>query len=372
MNSRQTIQRLLQKKAPEKGMRMGTKDSFWHETLAKWEGENHIKRISPRTDIFYEDQYDLTSFGFDMYGVGGFFDELPIVGYREIVEENPDWVIVKNGGGATMRNFKNKSGVPEHIAFEMTSPEIWQKKYRPHLLQVDRRRLNIEQDKAQLEKYRQQGVFAYFGHKLLWETMRETMGDVCMLESLILEPEWIDDFCRVYTNFYIMHFKVLFEEAGVPDGLWFYEDLGYKNGLFCSADMLSKIFLPYYKEIVNFIHSYNIPVIFHSCGNIGKALPIIAQAGFDALNPIEVKAGCNVLEFAKEYAGQMAFIGGVDARFFEGRDREQIKNEITALSREIKKLGARYIFSSDHSISPAVDYDDYLYALKVFRENAEY
>ncbi len=373
MSSKEAIQNLLRRgNEPRAGMRMGAKDAFWHETLMKWEAEGHIQRTTDRTDIFYEDQYDLSAFGFDMYGVGGYFDELPLRGWREVVEETDDWVAAKNGGGATLRYFKQKSGVPEHIAFEMTTPEIWAETYRPHLLQLDRERLSIEQDKAQLEKYRGQGVFTYYGHKLYWEVLRETMGDVCMLESVILEPEWIDDFCRVYTDFYKMHFKVLFEEAGVPDGVWFFEDLGYKNGLFCSPAMLEELFFPYYREIVDFIHGYGIPVIFHSCGNITKALPMIVKAGFDALNPIEVKAGCDVLAFAEEYGDQLAFIGGVDARFFESHDRAQIRREIEVLTKQLKARGARYIFSSDHSISPAVEYGDYLYALEVFRENAAY
>ncbi len=351
---------------------MAAKDAFWHETLMKWEAEGHISRITGRTDIFYEDQYDLSVFGFDMYGVGGYFDELPLRAHRKVLQETDDWVITENGGGATMRVWKRKSGVPEHIAFKMTTPEIWEKQYRPHLLQLDRTRIPIEQDKAQLEKFRKQGLFTYYGHKLFWEIMRETMGDVCLLESLALEPEWISDFCRVYTDFYKKHFKVLFDEAGVPDAVWFYEDLGYKNGLFCSPAMLEELFLPYYTELAEFVHSYGIPAIFYSCGNITKAMPLIVKAGFDALNPIEVKAGCDLLAFAEEYGDQLAFIGGVDARFFESHDRAQIKREIETLAKQLKACGARYIFSSDHSISPNVEYGDYLYALEVFRENATY
>ncbi len=367
MNSRELISSMLRK---EKVPRMGIKDSFWHETLMRWRDEGHITETNPDPSLFYEDRYDVNMvFPFDMAGVGGYFNEMPLKDFYEVLEDNDECIISKNGGGATMRNWKLKSGTPEHIDFEMITREIWENKYRPHLLEVDRSRMTIEHDKKELERYRAAGKFTYFGHKLFWELQREMLGDVCMLESMLLDPDWIHDFNRVYTDFYIGHFKLLFEEAGVPDGVWFYEDLGYKGGLFCSPKTLRKLYLPYYQEIVDFIHSYNIPVIFHSCGNIEKALPIIAEAGFDALNPIEIKAGCDLLAFAKEYKDNFVFIGGLDVRLLESGDREMIKAEIIRICTGMKELGARYIFSSDHSISPEVKYEDFLFALEVFQQH---
>ena len=38
----------------------------------------------------------------------------------------------------------------------------------------------------------------------------------------------------------------------------------------------------------------------------------------------------------------------------------------------MKRAGVRYIFSSDHSISTNVAYDDFRFALDVYRENMRY
>jgi uroporphyrinogen decarboxylase len=50
----------------------------------------------------------------------------------------------------------------------------------------------------------------------------------------VLDPDWIRDFNRVHTDHLKAHYRILLEEAGVPDGMWLYEDLGYKERLFCS------------------------------------------------------------------------------------------------------------------------------------------
>ena len=87
---------------------------------------------------------------------------------------------------------------------------------------------------------------------------------------------------------------------------------------------------------------------------------------------MEAKAGCDVLAFAKEYKDKLAFIGGMDARIFESGDQDKIGNEVLRLLNGMKSIGGRYVFGSDHSISPRVKLADFKHALNVFRQNAKY
>jgi len=193
-----------------------------------------------------------------------------------------------------------------------------------------------------------------------------------MYESIALDPDWIHDFNRVYTDFYMGHFARLIELIGAPDGVILYDDLGYRNGLFCSPAKLWELYFPYYKKIVDFFHARDIYVLLHSCGAIEQALPMIVEAGFDALNPMEVKAGCSAVRFAEKYGDKLAFVGGFDARILESGDRGLIKREATAFMKGMKSVGARFFFGSDHSCSDKVDYDSYMCALEAYRENMCY
>jgi len=144
-------------------------------------------------------------------------------------------------------------------------------------------------------------------------------------------------------------------------------------GLFCSPKILEELFMPYFKEIVDFFHNeYDLPVVLHSCGNITAALPMIVDAGFDALNPMEAKAGCDIFAFAEKYGDKLAFIGGLDARILESGDRDLIKSEVIKIVEGMKARGARYIFGSDHSLSPLVKYEDFVYAIEVYKEHMMY
>ncbi|GEM_PF-103430 len=399
MTSRELVIGLLGKGSFD---RVGVFEHFWADTLEVWLSQGYPSVMPAESDTVAEEAHTVRishvvpselrgknapvpanpyrHFDFDMHPCGGGFDLEPIRGYEEILEETNEWIIKRNGAGATFKYWKHKSGTPEHIGFRMTSREIWEKDYRPHLLTVDRERLKsgafknstLSEDRAELEYARTTQKWAHFAHIGLWEVMRGSLGDLCMYESLLTDPGWIHDFNRVYTDFFKVHFQALFDELGLPDGVWIYDDIAYRNGLFASPRTLRDLFLPYYAELVDFFHSHGLPVILHSCGNITRALPLIVEAGFDGLHPLEIKAGCDPFRFAEQYRDRLAFIGGLDVRILETNDRATIVRGVSDLVEGMKARGARYLFATDHSVTPLVHYESYQLALDVYRQHMRY
>ncbi|MBN1352925.1 hypothetical protein JXJ21_26280 [candidate division KSB1 bacterium] len=347
--------------------RMGVNDAPWYDTLQKWAREEGYPTNDSDDPVSPTDYFD-----FDLCGCGPWFDAMPLPDYKETIEETDQWIISRNGAGAALKYWKHKSGTPEHIDFLMNSRRAWDNLYRPHLLELNRQRLKIEETRNELAKRRAQGKWAFYGHLFIWELMRQSMGDICMYESLLLDPDWIHDYNRVYTDFYKTHFRILIEEAGKPDGIWLYEDLGYSQGLFCSPSALEKLIFPYYKEIIDFFHDFDLPVVLHSCGGVTEALPLIVDVGFDGLNPMEVKAGCDVLKYAEQYGDRLAFFGGMDKKILESGNRSLIKTDVERIIEGMKGCGARYVFGSDHSLSPNVRLADFKFALEIYRQNMWY
>lgn len=342
----------------KKSKRVGFYDIIWDDTLEKWKQQGFPKDADP-----------VDYFGFDMGLCGGWFDWKAKVGFQQVLEENSDWQIVEDGNGAILKKWKNKSGTPEHIDFKMTSRQIWEQDYKPLLLALNPNRCNIQAAKEGIEIRKKQNCWSFYGHLFVFEALRQSLGDLTFYMSLASDPDWIHDFCRTYTDFYKIHFQYLFEQAGIPDGIWLYEDMGYKNSLFCSPKMLSELIFPYHKEMVNFFHSYGLPVVLHSCGYIEQIVDLIIDTGFSALHPMEVKAGNNPLHIAEKYGEKLCLIGGLNESVLESGDRSLIKKEISDLINGMKQRNARYIYASDHSISTNVDLQDFLYAIEIYKEN---
>ena len=359
--SREVIEGLFGKGKAE---RVALRDSPWRYTLQKWVDQGY-----PTDDegnpVTPEDH-----FGFDMAACGGGFDWHPIQGFSEVEEETDEWEIVRNGSGAAFKRWKNKSGTPEHMDFRMASREVWDRDYRPHLIGTAAERIEKQIDavRDKIQQRHEQGFWTCFGSRFVWECMRGSMGDVTLYESMLLDPDWIHDYCRVYTDLMKDCLRILFDRAGKPEGMWLFEDLGYKQRLFCSPKMYGELIFPYYAEMVEFLHDAGVSVILHSCGFTEPALDMIVEAGFDALHPMEVKAGNDPLRIAEKYGDRLCLIGGLDARVLESGEREHIRREVTNLVEGMKSRGARYIYCSDHSISTNVDYDDFCFAIDVYRE----
>ncbi len=224
----------------------------------------------------------------------------------------------------------------------MTSREIWERDYRSHIVQWDEERMGDIEEQRKNTLVAQKGArWVHYGHMFIWECMRQSMGDVTMYESLVLDPEWVHDYNRVYTDLFKKAFGYLFEHIGMPDGVWLYEDMGYKNGLFASPRLLEKLIFPYYAEMVEFFHAKNLPVVLHTCGSTAEAMPLIIEAGFDAVNPMERKAKDNdPFVFAEKYGDRLAFVGGLDARTFESNDKELIRKEIAHYIDGMKARGS--------------------------------
>ena len=72
------------------------------------------------------------------------------------------------------------------------------------------------------------------------------------------------------------------------------------------------------------------------------------------------------------YGEKLAFFGGLDARILESGDRGLMKKGVSEFVAGMKERGGRLVHASDHSLSPDVDYRDFLYSLEIDRENMSY
>ena len=365
MNRTENTKRLLEHNNPET---IGSYEHFWGETIPEWvkqgypvvEDENGNKVPKRINEVF---DYDIVSCGAWVKG----YPKLT----EEIVEETDRWYIIRNGAGAVMRLMKGSSSTPEHIGFDIDCEEKWLE-YKPYYLGFNIDRIDEKSIKADYDYSKKKDIFTVLANVSVFETLRSHIGDVCMCENLLLDPDWIEDLCNTYTDMLILHYDYIFKNIVKPDAMWIYEDMGYNKGLLCSPRTMRAHIYPYHKKLLDYFKSQGLLTFLHSCGNITEGIPDFIDSGFVCLNPMEVKAGCDLVEFAKKFKDKLAFCGGMDIRIMEQNDRDLIKKEMDRLFGEIKNIGAMWFFGSDHSISPKVKYDTYRFVMDYYLENREY
>ena len=356
MTSREVISTLLSGQQA----RIGLYENIWPDTLQNWSQQGYPIEADPA-------EY----FGMDIGRIGAAFDPSPRPGYNRIIEETSSWQIVEDGFGAVSKRFKGRSATPGHIDWAMRDRSVWESRFKPALMELDEKRIPATHLSTKLKQYRADSKWICFNMSFIWEGFRQAVGDVCMYESLLDDPEWILDFNETMLRLYTTHIARTIELVGKPDGIWLSEDLAYNQGLFCAPSVLEKLYMPYYRRFNEFAHANGLKVILHSCGDITSALPLIIEAGFDALHPLQIHAGCDPFQIAAKYGRDIALIGGLDAHVIETNDLDLIRSTQTALIQGMRRANARYIFSSDHSLSTNVNYYTYRAILDTYHALAE-
>jgi hypothetical protein len=157
---------------------------------------------------------------------------------------------------------------------------------------------------------------------------------------------------------------------GLLDGFVIWGDVAYKKGMFFSPVYWRKYYKPWVAQMVEYAHAHDLPVVYHGCGNVKTIFQDYIDIGIDGYNPLEVKAGLDVVELRRAYGHGMAFCGNSNIQIWEAGDREAIRREV--LRKLNAARGGGYVFLSDHSVSAGVSGQTYDYIVKLVREFGNY
>jgi uroporphyrinogen decarboxylase len=103
---------------------------------------------------------------------------------------------------------------------------------------------------------------------------------------------------------------------------------------------------------------------------VTEAVPELIDAGFDCLQPLEVKAGMDLVGLKRNYGDRLSFMGGIDVRTMRA-EPNVIEEEIRAKIPEAKK-GGGYIYHSDHSVPDDISFEQYRRVLELVAHYGSY
>lgn len=348
MDSRERVLAALHHKEAD---RVPYSDGPWFTTIERWHSEGLPNDVSPEEYFGFE----LTGFGID----SSF--QLP----EKIIEETDEHIIRINANGITEKNWKHKTSTPELIDFSLNTREKWEE--LKGNLAFKRERIPWELEKPRMEKARQKGLYVMFVEGIGYDKFSSIVGPMSLLPALIEDPEWVYDMFKTHTDLVLACAEEMFGLGYGFDGAFFFDDLGYKNGVFFSTNIYRNLLMPQHKRICDFFHGRGCKVILHSCGNVKAHIPALIEAGFDCLQPLEVKAGMDVIELKKQYRDVLAFMGGIDVRKMSAEDPKVIEEEIRTKISFAKK-GGGYIYHSDHSVPDSVSFDQYKRVMELVKK----
>ena len=356
LTSRERFSRILKHQSVD---RVGLFEVYWKETVDRWYAEGRIPSPDTVSDHFGLDARrtsgEVTPMPYNILDLAADLDA-----GQTIVEETATSKLVRDGNGALLRWLKQGSGAPEHVDFAVRDRQTWEEIIKPRLSDesTDERRLRFGRYRELRDKCARESLFLTCGVVGAFDLMSPMCGHEYLLLGMGLDPSWVREMADLYATVTIRLLETLFAREGLPDGLWVWDDLGFKNTPFMSPAMYRELVFPAHKRLFDFAHGRGLPVVLHCDGFVEALLPALMEAGIDCLQPLETKAGMDLVKIKREVGDRIALIGGMDERALETNDLAVVDAE---LERKLPAAmaGSGYVLQVDHSVSSAVSYDTY-------------
>jgi len=153
-------------------------------------------------------------------------------------------------------------------------------------------------------------------------------------------------------------------------GLYVWGDVAYDQGMLFSPDFWRRAHKVQLARLCDAIHAHGLQVIYHGCGDASAVFDDLIEAGVDAYNPLEAKAGLDVVDLKRRYGDRWAFNGNIDVRVLATNDRDAVRREVLTKLNAAK--GGGFILQSDHSVPDNVAPATYDYLMRLVREHGTY
>lgn len=237
--------------------------------------------------------------------------------------------------------------------------------------------------KAEEMKATEKGVIANIGGTALgdialvpgpWMKSPKGIRDISdWYMSTLMRMDFIQQIFDKQTDIAIRNLMTINEIAGeYIDAIFMCgTDFGTQNSQFCSPEIFSELYLPYYRKMNDWIHKNTSWKTFkHSCGAVLPLIPGFIEAGFDILNPVQINASEMDPKVLKERFGdQITFWGGgVDTqKVLSFGTAEEVRKQVIEQCTVLGKDGG-FVFNTVHNIQANVPVENLVSMVETLRK----
>jgi len=295
---------------------------------------------------------------------------------QKILERANGFVTYEDRCGYTVRKPDEKSGTLEFLNFITDSRETWETKVKPLLVldQTGPARIDSASYFAHFDPYPtwEEAVlkfrelydtdrFLVFETYGPWESTWRHCGYDSLLLNMAMDPDWIKEMADDYMNLLLETLEHCISLGMRPDGFFLVDDLACNRGLNFSPTMWRDIFRPGYEKLGALLKKHEIDFLMHCCGNCEELIEDLIECGLQVLQPLQVRAGLDLVELRKKYEQRLGFWGNIHAEAMAGPIeplRESIHRKLPGT------LNGGYILASDHSVPPDVTFERFDWIIK--------
>lgn len=337
--------------------------AFWGETITRWYGEGLPEDTTPweffQLDRFMDNAPKEISYHTDRVVSPPYWPPLQ----NEIVEETESYVIQREDDGIIKKQLKNGVSMPYFIRFPVENRRNWEE-MKVLLNPEDEQRYSSTVKIAPSLKNRD--FILRFGLCGGYGFQRNLFGEEKLCYVYYDDPCLIHDIMKHWVYLYSTiadHLCPLIDF----DYVFLWEDMAYKTSSLISPSHFREFILPYYKELIRYLHErYSLDLFMvDSDGNNFSLLPLFIEGGVNMFTPLEISAGMEPLVIREQFP-YLALLGGIDKRVLL-KSKKEIEEEIMRKVPQMLRIGG-YFPSLDHHVPSDISFENFCYYIEYIRE----
>lgn len=357
MRSRDRIVVILSHEEPD---RVGFMDAdTWQETLERW----WIEGLPRCVNGAWLNADGLRYFGMDLFGISA---PSPC-GYDQVIlEDFAEYQIIRDQWGGKIRRWKHRSGPPLYLEPAVKEPEEFESRIAP-LFEAD---VNAPADVMKEVSKMHEEFFITLNVGGTFDLAMSLFGGLG--PTLVLIQKRQKFMSKVFDTIgkYWADVAEEYVDAGF-DGLWVFDDLGSKDGPFFSPGLYRQLVMPAHERICSIFRKRDLPVLLHSDGCLNEYLPLFMECGFNAIHPVQARAGMILGNLKEKYGDRMVLFGGISVDPIASGEPELIKQEVMSkLSQGAP--GGGYIAACDSPVPPSISLASYGLFVRAVKQYGRY
>lgn len=336
-------------------------DNFSPLTIQRWEKEGLPKDCDPNK-YFGKDPREFVRVKMECYP-----------GLKEVIfEENEEYIIKTDTEGITLKQRKDDplAAMPHFIDWPVKRRKDFERIREQYQPDIAGRYPEDYEEKKDFWNNHCTAPVAYELRGMFFHRLRMWMGLERLCMAMYDDPGWIHEMVDFLEPFLTAVSAKVLSEIKL-DYVYACDDIAYKTSSLISPANFHEFFFEPTRRMVERVRKAGVPVIvMDTDGNLNEFAQVYLDAGFNAICPIEVAAGNDLLELRKRFGKKLALQGGFDKRILvEGKD--SIRKEIMRLYPQLMSFGG-FTPHIDHAVPENVSFDNYRYYMELTRQVAEY
>jgi uroporphyrinogen-III decarboxylase len=196
------------------------------------------------------------------------------------------------------------------------------------------------------------GQYAILGGEWcpFWHDAIDLLGMENLYIKMYSEPEVVHAVMEHIVDFYFEASKRMFDTAGnVIDIFFIGNDFGGQNGPLMGPELFRTFIYPHLQKLADLGHSYGLKVQMHCCGGIFELIPLMIEAGIDALHSLQPDCGgMDLRKIKAEFGDKIVLNGGIDSKRILIDGTVDFVKEKTGDILDIMMPGGGYIAGASH------------------------